>query len=455
MADTIAAIATGNALSAIGIIRISGPAAIGAVSELFRARQGIAAEYFEDRKLYYGEIIIESRALDNCLCTVSRGPNSYTGEDTAELQCHGSPVVLAETLKALFSGGIRQAEAGEFTKRAFVNGRMDLVQAEAVIDLINAETAEVAANAAGQLGGAVSKKTDAMYDKLTDIMAHFHAVLDYSDEDIEPFQMHEYASVFEEYTVQLIRLEQSFARGTVMKNGVKCVIVGKPNAGKSSLLNALLGYERAIVTEIPGTTRDTIEEKIMLGEVLLRITDTAGLRKTEDPVERLGVERSRAAASEAKLVLAVFDGSRPLDDEDREAIRAADAAPHSIAVINKLDQPRLIDTAEIRERFQSVCEVSSLNRTGLNKLEQLVEDIFGGHPPQPAGEILTNARHYDIIIRARRSLESALGALDEGITPDAVLTDIEDAMEALGELTGKTVRDDITTRIFERFCVGK
>lgn len=455
MSDTIAAIATGNALSAIGIIRISGPESIRSVSELFRAQYGTSAENFEARKLYYGEIIIEGRVLDNCLCTVSRGPNSYTGEDTAELQCHGSPVVLAETLKALFSLGVRQAEAGEFTKRAFINGRMDLIQAEAVIDLINAETAEVAANAAGQLGGAVSKRTDAIYDKLTDIMAHFHAVLDYSDEDIEPFHIRDYAAVFEEYIRQLTRLEQSFARGTVMKNGIKCAIVGKPNAGKSSLLNALLGYERAIVTEIPGTTRDTIEERIKLGEVLLRITDTAGLRETEDPVERLGVKRSRAAASEAKLVLAVFDGSRPLDDEDRQAIGAADDAPHSIAVINKIDLPQLIDTGEIVDKFQSICEVSSLNRTGLNKLERSVGEIFGGFLPQPAGEILTNARHYDAVRRAGRSLEGALAALNEGITPDAVLTDIEDAMEALGELTGKTVRDDITARIFERFCVGK
>lgn len=455
MTDTIAAIATGNTLSAIGIIRISGPEAIACISALFRSRRGISPKVFKDRKLYYGEVVAQDRVLDNCLCTVSRGPNSYTGEDTAELQCHGSPVVLAEILKALCSCGARHARAGEFTKRAFINGKMDLIQAEAVIDLINAETAEAAANAAGQLAGAVSKRTDAIYDSLTDIMAHFHAVLDYSDEDIEPFQIRDYTAAFEGYTGKLMELEQSFARGSIMKNGIKCAIIGKPNAGKSSLLNALLGYERAIVTEIPGTTRDTIEERVRLGGILLRITDTAGLRETEDPVERLGVERSRAAASEARLLLAVFDGSSPLDDGDRETLVTATESLNSIAIINKNDLPQVMDRSEIADKFKYICEVSSLGKTGLEALERTIEELFGGTSPQPAGEILTNARHYDAVRSARESLEGALTALKGGLTPDAVLTEIEDAMEALGELTGKTVREDITARIFERFCVGK
>lgn len=455
MSDTIAAIATGSVLSAIGIIRVTGSKTIPAVSELFRAKGGLMAENFEDRKLYYGDIRVNGRVLDRCMCTVSRGPHSYTGEDTAELQCHGSPVVLAETLSALLRYGIRQAGPGEFTKRAFINGKMDLVQAEAVIDLINAETADVAVNAAGQLAGAVSGRTDVIYNELTDIMAHFHAVLDYSDEDIEPFEIHSYAEAFREHIMQLKRLESSFSRGSVMKNGVKCAIVGRPNVGKSSLLNTLLGYDRAIVTDIPGTTRDTIEEQVRLRGVRLRITDTAGLRETNDPVEMLGVERSRSAMYEAGLVLAVFDGSRALDTGDMEAITAASGAPYSIAVINKADLTQVMDTVKIEEEFQYVCRVSSLRGTGLDKLEQIVAGIFDGGGDHSPGEVLTNPRHYDAVMRAGKSLESAVAALEGGVTPDAVLLDIEDAMGALGELTGKTVREDITARIFERFCVGK
>lgn len=454
MADTIAAIATGDLLSAIGIIRISGNNAIEAARKMFRPFKNM--DHFENRKLYYGDLLDKNgRVMDKCLCTVSRGPNSYTGEDTAEFQCHGSPIVLSEVLETLFSFGVRQATAGEFTKRAFVNGRMDLVQAEAVIDLINAETAEAASNAAGQLGGAVSKKADTIYDGLTDIMAHFHAVLDYSDEDIEPFQIEDYTKTLCEYIQQLKNLEDSFDRGAVMKNGIKCAIVGKPNAGKSSLLNALLGYDRAIVTDIPGTTRDTVEERVKLGDVLLRITDTAGLRQTDDIIEMLGVERSKTAAYEAKLVLAVFDGSRSLDESDEEAISMASKAPHSIAVINKSDLNQKIDIDIISSKFQSICRVSALDKTGLEALSQTVGELFGSKQRQPIGEILTNSRHYDVVLRARKALESGYSAMKANVTPDAVLIDIEDAMSALGELLGKTAKEDITARIFERFCVGK
>lgn len=456
MADTIAAIATGNALCAIGIVRISGTESIQAVGEVFTAFDGTASKDFQSRKLYYGALAdVEGQIIDNCLCTVSRGPNSYTGEDTAELQCHGSPVVLTLALKSLFARGVRQAEAGEFTRRAFLNGRMDLVQAEAVIDLISAETAEIAVNAAGQLGGAISRRTDSIYDSLTDIMSHFHAVLDYSDEDIEPFKLEEYAVEIRKFVSKLTELERSFSSGEVMKNGVKCAIVGKPNAGKSSLLNALLGYERAIVTDIPGTTRDTVEEGVRLGKILLRISDTAGLRETEDPVEQIGIQRARTAAAGARLVMAVFDGSQPLSREDMEAVGAAENVEHSIAVINKSDLPQAIDASRLESHFQRIIRVSAIDKTGLDRLQREVEAIFGDGEEHSAGEMLTNVRHYAAVLRGRKALESVLEGFDSGMTPDAVLTDVEDAMEALGELTGRTVREDITARIFERFCVGK
>lgn len=456
MADTIAAIATGDQLCAIGIIRISGPRSIEVIDRIFKSVNGHSAVDFDNRRLYYGEIMdVRGRALDKCLCTVSRGPGSYTGEDTAELQCHGSPVVLSEALRSLFAQGVRQAEAGEFTRRAFLNGRMDLVQAEAVIDLISAETAEGAVNAVGQLGGAISRKTDAIYDSLTDIMAHFHAVLDYSDEDIQPFKIEEYFGEIKGYIRILTGLEQSFSRGSVMKDGVRCAIVGKPNAGKSSLLNALLGYDRAIVTDIPGTTRDTVEDRVRLGDILLRISDTAGLRETDDPVEQLGVDRAKLAAADSQLVLAVFDGSCLLNKEDMEAVTAALGAQHSIAVINKADLPKAIDMSQIEGHFQRICKVSALDKTGIDSIEKEVAALFAGGQATATGEILTNSRHYDVVLRARKALECAVEALSAGMTPDAVLTDIEEAMEAIGEITGKTVREDITSRIFQSFCVGK
>ncbi|NMA25785.1 MAG: tRNA uridine-5-carboxymethylaminomethyl(34) synthesis GTPase MnmE, partial [Clostridiales bacterium] len=305
MTDTIAAIATGGSISAIGVIRISGRNAISAADSIFRSKSGIKMCETIDRKLIYGELLnSDGKVIDVCLCTVSRAPNSYTGEDTAEFHCHGSPVVLSEGLRALYKAGVRPASAGEFTKRAFLNGVLDLSQAEAVIDLIEAETEAAALNAAGQLCGMLGNKVNDIYDKLLHISAHFFAVIDYPDEDIDAFELQDYASTLLEAEAALKGLLDSFGRGAILKNGVLTAIIGKPNVGKSSLLNALLGYERAIVTPVAGTTRDTIEEKIRLGNILLRLTDTAGIREADDFVEKLGVERTRGAAENARLVLA-------------------------------------------------------------------------------------------------------------------------------------------------------
>jgi len=456
MPDTIAAIGTGGVRSAIGILRLSGDGSIKTASSVFRAYSGKPLYEAKSRTLVYGELLSEDgTVLDVCLATISRAPNTYTGEDTAEFHCHGSPTVLAAGLSSLFKAGARQALAGEFTKRAFLNGRLDLTQAEAVIDLIDSETEAAAKNAAGQLGGAVSQKASKIYDALIDISAHFHAVLDYPDEDLAPFKKAEFEKTLEFSAAELEKLIRSFERGRVLREGVKCAIVGRPNAGKSSLLNALLGYERAIVTPIAGTTRDTIEEKMTLGGVLLRLTDTAGIRKTEDEVERIGVARAIEAARDAELVLAVFDGSEELTEEDMEALSAAKASRRSIAVVNKSDLPPKIDFDKINSSFGSICCVSALDRVGLDKLDALVGELFEGGAPDTAGEIITSARQAEAISRAHGSIKAALAALREGVTPDAVLTEAESAMAALGELLGKTVRSDVTERIFSRFCVGK
>ena len=321
MADTIAAIATGAQVAAIGIIRISGPEVLPIVDRLFHPASGRLMSEYEDRKLVYGRLTdLSGDLLDLCLCTVSHAPHSYTGEDTAELQCHGSPTVLRAALEELFHAGARQALPGEFTKRAFLNGRMELSSAEAVADIIDAESIECAKNAAAQLSGAVAVKADNIYSTLTDISSHYHAVLDYPDEDIEDFRLENYKQQLSSAADSLRALLRSFERGKLMVSGIPAAIVGRPNAGKSSLLNALLGYERAIVTDIPGTTRDTIEEKLRLGSLTLRLCDTAGIRDSEDAVERLGVHRSREAMERAELVIAVVDGGGDVTDEDMEII---------------------------------------------------------------------------------------------------------------------------------------
>lgn len=455
MSDTIAAVATGNVLSAIGILRLSGDGTLAVIDRVFRPANGCPMSEAPDRKLVYGAFCdTDGQTLDLCLCTVSRAPHSYTGEDTAELQCHGSPAVLRAGLQALFTAGARQALAGEFTKRAFLNGRMDLTQAEAVIDLIHAETALGAKNAAGQLGGAVLRHAQGVYDTLQDIASHYHAVIDYPDEDIPDFQLSAYESALTGCIDRLQRLLDTFSRANVLHGGVPAVILGRPNAGKSSLLNALLGYERAIVTDVPGTTRDTIDARVTLGGVLLRLTDTAGLRDTSDPVEAIGVHRALDAAADAALAIAVFDAARPLDDDDRQVVAAAQRASVRIAVLNKADLPAAVQPDTLAASFDAVCVLSAKERTGLEALEQAVAEHFPA-PDAPAGEILTNARHAEAIGRALESLRAAREAMLLGVTPDAVLTEAEEAMAAIGELTGASIREDITNRIFARFCVGK
>ena len=452
MSDTIAAIATGAQVAAIGVLRLSGPDAIALADRLFSPLHGGPMRTQESRRLVYGDLRDQNGALlDLCLCTVSRAPQSYTGEDTAEFQCHGSPIVLRAALEALFALGARQAGPGEFTKRAFLNGKLALSAAEAVADLIDAETAESARNAAGQLSGAIARRIETIYATLADISAHFHAVLDYPDEDIEDFTLARYVDTLDTARRELRALLATFARGRLLREGVPTAIVGRPNAGKSSLMNALLGYDRAIVTAVPGTTRDTIEEKLRLGGQLLRLTDTAGIRETADPVEALGVRRSRAALQNAELVLAVVDGSADFTDEDAEILRLAEGAPKALVLLSKDDLTRKTTTLPTS---LPVLPISVVSGEGFAALEEAVRALFP-LPAVPAGEILTNARQAEAVERALEAMESAQAAMAGGQTPDIVLTETESAMTALGELTGRNLREDGTNRIFQRFCVGK
>ena len=453
MSHVIAAISTGLSVSAIGIIRLTGDGCAEVAGKVFTLKNQKPLSEAPDKKLVLGTLHDKvGRVIDSCCAIYSRGPHSYTGEDTVEFHCHGSPAVLAAGLEALYIAGARPAQRGEFTKRAFLNGKLDLTQAEAVIDLIEADTADAAANAAGQVGGVLQKKLAPVYNDLVNLCSHFHAVLDYPDEDIEDFGLTSYESALKEDARVLEKLLQTCDQGRILRQGVAAAIVGKPNVGKSSLLNALAGFDRAIVTDIPGTTRDTVEEAVMVGGVKLRLIDTAGIRETGDTVEAIGVERSKQAIENAQLVLFVCDGSKPLTEEDEAIIELCTEHENAVALINKSDLGAVVEPSDLP--FMNVIRISARSGDGLDQLSDVVEVLFENDTPCD-GSILTNARQTDACRRAVDAIHRSLKGLHSGLTPDMVLIDVEEAMEAMGEVTGATVREDITARIFERFCVGK
>ena len=463
MPDTIAAIATAPAAAAVGIVRLSGVETRRVLAALFTPVNGRSAAELPPRRMTYGTVRdAEGRTLDHALAVVFSAGHSYTGEESAELHCHGSPVVLQEVLRAAFAAGARQARAGEFTERAFLNGKMDLTEAEAVIDLIDAETAEAARNAAAQVDGALRRPLEQVYDALLSLTSRFYAVVDYPDEDIEDLTLAETERTLTESEQTLAALLGTFARGRVLKSGAATAIVGAPNAGKSSLLNALVGYDRAIVTDLPGTTRDTVEEKAVVGGVLLRLIDTAGLHETDDLVEQLGVERSKKAVEDADLILALLDGSTGLPAS--EAWAAEMLAPLELAAKSGKPWLLLLTKSDLGggagivpdkdwRTPEAIISLSSVTHEGFEALEAAIRTLY----PAPKGDtsLVTNARQADAIRRALDSVRAAKDALQSGMTPDVVLTEVEQAENALGELTGRTAREDMVARIFERFCVGK
>ena len=459
--DVIAAIATGGNPTAIGIVRVSGEGCFALCEKVFRAVNGRPFADQDARKMVYGEMLdSQGRVIDQGLAVRFPGPNSYTGEDSAEFHCHGSPVVLRELLAALFAAGARQAKAGEFTKRAFLNGRLDLTQAEAVVDLIDAETAAAARNAAAQLDGGLRRVLEPIQDALLDVTSRFYAVVDYPDEDIEDVRPEQIAEALQAADDRLTALLATCQRGQVLKSGVRTAIVGRPNAGKSSLLNALAGYDRAIVTDVPGTTRDTVEESVLCGGVLLRLIDTAGIRDTEDIVEQLGVERSRQALRTAGLAIVLLDGTAEITQEDLDILALAQNCPRLIVAMSKSDllpagHGPVFQTGGNSRRPDAFVTLSSVAPGGLHSLESAVARLYPAGESGDAGSLLTDQRQEEAARRARDAVRRAKGALESGLTPDTVLTDAEEALDALGELTGRTARDEIVSRIFSRFCVGK
>lgn len=448
MDDTIVALSTATP-AALGVLRLSGTRAKEMVEAVFRPQNGTAFSQQAPRTMVYGVLTDrEGKAIDQVLATYSNGPNSYTGEDTAEVHCHGSPMVLAMALEHFYALGCRQAEAGEFTKRSFLNGKLDLTQAESVADLLDAKSSAGVHLAVGQLQGKLSHRIQEIYNNLAGLMAHFCAVLDYPDEDIDPFGAETMIATLHQEQKALQILESSWKRGNQIVKGIPCALVGLPNAGKSSLLNALLGYERAIVTDIAGTTRDTIEGEITLKQGCLRLIDTAGLRESHDPIEQMGVARSRQAMAEAQLILLVIDGSVPLTGEEMALVPEGDVPV--VCILNKSDQG--IQVKDLP--YAHVCSLSAKEEEGLDELQEVIESIFTTMSNQDE-VLLTNLRQVTQIRTALTHVEGALMALDSGLPADAILTDVEGAMKELGILTGKNVPEDVTQEIFTRFCVGK
>ncbi len=453
MNDTIAAISSAG--GAIGLIRVSGDNAAESVSKIFRPKNGKPLTDSPTQKLVLGTLFDKNgKTIDKCFAVVMRKPHTYTGETMAELQCHGSSAVLTAALEALFQYGVRQAEPGEFTKRAFLNGKLALSEAEAVHDLITSRTAEAAQNAALQLMGSVGSPVHHMREELIGMVAHFYALVDFPDDDIDPVLFEDAATLLHRTTSRLYAMAESYERGRILREGVPCVILGRPNVGKSTLLNLLLGRERAIVTDIPGTTRDLIEENVKVGQILLRMTDTAGLRNTNDPIEQAGIDRAMAEATSASLILSVFDGSKPLHDDDL-LVLARSAGHRAIAVINKSDLPQQIDMKLLRKHFLNIVMLSAKTGEGLKELLELIPGAIGFGDGAFDGTLITNARQAAALARAAERCEAALYAAQCGMTPDAVVMDAEGAIAALGEITGETVTEAVVSRIFSDFCVGK
>ena len=455
MSKTIAAIATGPAAGPIGIIRVSGPQTLAIADKIFTPQGGGLLSERSSRLLTYGALHArDGRVIDHCLCCVMHAPHSYTGEDMAEIQCHGSPAILSETLAALFAGGAVQAGPGEFTQRAFLAGKMDLSGAEAVNDIITATTIHAAENAAAQMDGVVGSKIHAIRQRLVELVAEFLAVVDYPDEEIDSRLFDSACEILHDATRELYDLAETYERGRILREGIPCAILGRPNAGKSSLLNALAGVDRAIVTSVPGTTRDVIEETIRIGAVVLHLYDTAGLRDTQDPVEKIGIDRAMKQAQASALILAVFDSSDNISDDDLMVI-ARTHGKRTIAVLNKSDLPSELDVCTIRKYFEHVISVSARTGEGLKELYDLIPKVVGMDGMQFDGTVITNARQAAALVRAAERCEEAFVAAQLGMTPDAVVMDAEGAIAALGEITGQAVRDDIVATIFDKFCVGK
>lgn len=453
--DTIAAIASGVTNSGISIIRVSGPESVSAVSKIFKSK-GTELEKAESHTVHYGFIMDGERIVDEVLVLLFRAPKTYTREDVVEIDCHGGSLITEQVLRMVLSTGVRHAEPGEFTKRAFLNGRIDLSQAESVMEVIGATNRIALKQSINQLRGSVKNEIKRLRDIILNDVAYIEAALD----DPEHISIDEYRETLSKNALQVLndinKLIGSFGNGRLIKEGIDTVILGRPNAGKSTLLNNLSGEERAIVTEIAGTTRDLLEVPIVLDGMQLNITDTAGLRDTDDPVEKIGVSRARKKADEADLLLYLIDGAEKINADEIEYIRSLKDRP-CIVLINKSDISGCTNASEMSEKYGiDAIELSAKEGLGIDKLKSEIKRLmFGGQNIENEPLYVTNERHLNALTEAKASMEKAIESIDSDMPEDFISIDLMGAYETLGKIIGETPEEDLVNRIFEKFCMGK
>lgn len=459
LADTIAAISTPIGEGGIGIVRINGEKAVQIAAKIFRSPMEKDLREAKTYTMFYGHIIHPDtqEIIDEVIVSVMLAPRTYTREDVVEINCHGGIVPLKRVLELIIRQGARLAEPGEFTQRAFLNGRIDLTQAEATIDVIRAQTETSLKVALRQLGGGLSEQIQDIRQNIIFMLAHIEASIDFPEEDIEEMEYQELRKRAEETCQSLEQLLATAESGKVIREGLKTAIIGRPNVGKSSLLNALLREKRAIVTDIPGTTRDIIEEVVNIRGIPLKIIDTAGIRETEDLVEKIGVERARESLNQADLVLCMLNAGEGLQEEDKEIFSLVEGKK-KIIIINKTDLPSKLQEEEIRKIFpeETILRLSLKEELGLEELEKTIEDlVFAGQAFFIENNLVTNIRHKKLLEESRENLLEACNALASGMPTDLVAIDLKNALFSLGEITGETVSDDIIQQIFSQFCLGK
>jgi len=454
METTIAAISTAQASAGISVIRISGDEAITIADWVFRGNNNKKLCDMKGYTCALGGVYSDGEKLDECIATVFREPHSYTGENVVELSCHGGVYVTARVLRAVYDAGAQPAQAGEFTKRAFLNGKLDLIEAEAVMDIISSRSKAGVRAALNIKDGALSKKINNAKEILLNKAAHLNAWADYPEEDIPEVESGELLSALSEVRSALSKLIDSYDDGRILKDGIDTVIAGKPNVGKSTLMNLLAGYDKSIVTSVAGTTRDIVEESVSLGDVVLNLSDTAGIRETGDEIEQIGVDKAKKRLNSASLLLCVFDASSELTDEDLDIIGMVGDIP-SIAVINKCDLTEQPDDSKIKEAFGEVIYMSAKNGDGADKLIEAVKRICAVGNINSADALIYNERQRSLTKKAMDSVDEAIEALHIGMTFDAVTVSIEEAVAYLCELTGERVTDEVVDKVFHTFCVGK
>ncbi len=454
--DTIAAIATAMGEGGIGIIRISGDKALEILNKVFVPAKG---GDIANRRFTYGHVVDREKyqVIDEVMAVYMRAPYTYTKEDVVEINCHGGIVPLRKTLALVLRNGAVLAEPGEFTKRAFLNGRLDLSQAEAVMDLIKAKTDKTFDVALSQLSGALSARVGSLRKELMDVLVEITVNIDYPDEDIEEITYEKLQNSLSQIDDKIKDMLASAGTGRILREGLAVSIIGKPNVGKSSLMNALLRESRAIVTEIPGTTRDTIEEFLSIRNIPVKLTDTAGIRETDDKIEKIGIEKSKEAFNRADLVIFMIDASAKLTEEDEEIIEIIGDRP-LVVMLNKNDLGQSVSEAEILARLKNaeiIC-ASVANGQGISELEEKIENlVYGGGIRQEERSLVTNVRHEELLRKAEKSLADALLLVKQGEALDILEIDVRSAYDYLGEIIGETVGDDIIDEVFSRFCLGK